>query len=204
MVIKAQALADFIVEFTHDVTLEPEVVLPEHDCRARLVLQTPSGEQKKYTICIGFKATNNEAEYEALLARPRVATELGVESLDVFSDSQLVEYQVQGNYLAKDIRMVAYLDKVKNKSMKIKYFKIRQIPKEENKKADALANLASAFDFISDKSILLEFFPNPSIKIAKTIYQAEADPTWMDDIIAYLLQHVSDSSSMRPSSTHCL
>ncbi|GFS42022.1 hypothetical protein Acr_00g0077760 [Actinidia rufa] len=52
-----------------------------------LVIQTPSGEQMKYAIRIGFKATNNKAEYEALLAGLRVAVELGAQSLDVFSDS---------------------------------------------------------------------------------------------------------------------
>ena len=67
----------------------------------------------EYAICIGFKATNNEAEYEALIARLRVTTELGVESLDAFSDSQLVVNQVQGDYLTKDLRMVAYLDGMK-------------------------------------------------------------------------------------------
>ena len=46
-----------------------------------------------YAIRIGFKVTNNEAKYEALLARLRVATELGVEFLDTFSDSQLVVNQ---------------------------------------------------------------------------------------------------------------
>ena len=41
-----------------------------------------------YAIQIRFKATNNEAEYEALLTGLRVATELGVESLDAYNDSQ--------------------------------------------------------------------------------------------------------------------
>ena len=48
---------------------------------------------------------------------------------------------------------MAYLDEVKTISIKIKDFKIRQIPREEYKKAGALANLASAFDFISYRSI---------------------------------------------------
>ena len=82
--------------------------------------------------------------------------------------------------------MVAYLDEMKNMSIKIKDFKIFQISREENMKVDALANLISAFDFISDKSIFLEFFPYPSIEIAKTVCQTKVDPTWMDDIIAYL------------------
>ncbi|GFZ12709.1 hypothetical protein Acr_23g0010940 [Actinidia rufa] len=68
----------------------------------RLVIQTPSDEQMEYAIRMGFKATNNEAEYEALLAVLRVAVELGAQSLEIFSDSQLVVNQVQGDYLAKD------------------------------------------------------------------------------------------------------
>ena len=47
-------------------------------------------------------------------------TELGVESLDTFSDSQLMVNQVHGDYLAKDLWIMAYLDKV----MKIKNFEI--------------------------------------------------------------------------------
>ncbi|GFS33306.1 hypothetical protein Acr_00g0027710 [Actinidia rufa] len=137
-------------------------------------------------IRIGFRATNNEAEYEALLARVRVTTELGVNSLEAFNDSQLVVNQVQGDYLTKDTRMMAYLGEVRTISVKIKDFRIRQIPKEKNRKADALANLASAFDFISDRSIPLEFLANQSIEIAKSICQANASPTWMDDIMAYL------------------
>ncbi|GFZ19982.1 hypothetical protein Acr_28g0006870 [Actinidia rufa] len=123
--IKAQALADFIVESTHEDT-QPETTLEmgipkestsekdlarwilfvdgssnQHGCGAGLVIRAPSGKQMEYAIRMGFQATNNEAEYEALLAGLRVATELGAQSLEVFSDSQLVVNQVQGDYLAK-------------------------------------------------------------------------------------------------------
>ncbi|GFY92627.1 arginase [Actinidia rufa] len=110
----AQALVDFIVESTHEDTLQPEIAPPEagilkeptsekdlahwilfvdgssnqYGCGAGLVIQAPSGEQMEYAIRMGFKVTNNEAEYEALIAGLRVATELGAQSLEVFSDSQ--------------------------------------------------------------------------------------------------------------------
>ena len=117
MAIKAQALADFIVKFTYfeeDNTLDAKVDLAierearenvgdatrwklfmdgssnQHSCDAGLILRTPSSDQMEYAIHIGFKATNNESEYEALLAGLIVMTELGVESLDIYSDSQLV------------------------------------------------------------------------------------------------------------------
>ena len=69
------------------------------------------------------------------------------------------------------------MDEVKIISGRIKYFRISQIPKEENKKVDALANLASTFDFISDRSIPFEFLANPSIEFTKPIFQAETYPT---------------------------
>ncbi|GFS42455.1 hypothetical protein Acr_00g0079950 [Actinidia rufa] len=209
---QAQALADFIVESNHEGTPQPKTVpleneiskepTPEkdlahwilfvdgssnqHGCGAGLIIQTPSGEQMEYAIRIGFKATNNEAEYEALLAGLRVVVELGAQSLEIFSDSQLVVNQVQGDYLAKDARMMAYLGEVKAASTRIKEFKIHQIPREENKKADALANLASTFEFMSDRCIPMEFLASPSIGVANQILQTEESPTWMDEIIAYL------------------
>ena len=64
--------------------------------------------------------------------------------------------------------MVAYLVEVKALVMKIKDFKIQQIPQEENKQADVLANLSSTFDFIAVWNILMEFFPRPSIDVTKT------------------------------------
>ncbi|GFS37212.1 hypothetical protein Acr_00g0050680 [Actinidia rufa] len=208
--IKAQALADFIVESTHeDTQLETtlEMGIPkeptseknlahwilfvhgssnQYGCSAGLVIRAPSGEQMEYAIRMGFQATNNEAEYEALLAELSVTTELGAQSLEVFSDSQLVVNQVQGDYLAKDSRMIAYLGEVKAMFAKIKEFKIHLIPREDNKKADALANLASTFEFISDKCIPLEFLTNPSIGVANQILQTEENPTWLDEIIDYL------------------
>ena len=55
---------------------------------------------------------------------------------DAYSDSQLMVNQVQGNYLVKDLRMLAYLVEVKVMTMKIKDFKIRQVLQEENKQVN--------------------------------------------------------------------
>ena len=116
----------------------------------------------EYAIHIGLKTTNNKAEYEALLIGLNVIVELEVWYLE------LVVNQVQGDYLTKDLRMVAYLDEVKVLVMKIKNFKIQQILREENKQVDFMENLVSTFDFITDRNILLEFLPRPSIDATKT------------------------------------
>lgn len=52
---------------------------------------------------------NNEAEYEALLARLRAAQKLKAADLEIYSDSQLVVSQVNGIFEAKDSQMVEYL-----------------------------------------------------------------------------------------------
>ena len=63
---------------------------------AGVVLQSPEGLVIEQAIRLGFKASNNEAEYEALLAGLRNAKALGVKYLTIFSDSQLVTSQLTG------------------------------------------------------------------------------------------------------------
>ncbi|GFZ14654.1 hypothetical protein Acr_24g0008440 [Actinidia rufa] len=110
--IKAQALADFIVESTHEDTPQPETAPPE----AGIPKEPTSEKDLAHSILFVDGSSNQHgcAEYETLLAGLRVATELGAQSLEVFSDSQLVVNQVQGDHLAKDARMMAYLGEPKH------------------------------------------------------------------------------------------
>ncbi|KAM1818376.1 hypothetical protein ACFX11_000177 [Malus domestica] len=74
----------------------------QQGCGAGLVLTTPNKVAMKYALRFKFKASNNEAEYEALLAGLRLAKDLGVKRIDIFNDSQLVVNQVSNNFDAKD------------------------------------------------------------------------------------------------------
>ena len=136
---------------------------------------------------MGFKATNNEVEYEALLVGLRIAFEFEMEALDVFSDSQLVVNQVQWDYLTNDPKLMAYLNKIKSLVIKIKNFKIQQIPWEKNKQADILENLTSTYNFSKNKNIALEFWLKPSIDTVKIdVPHTMTQPTRMDNIAKYL------------------
>ena len=64
-------------------------------------------------LIFGFKASNNEAEYEALIVGLELAKEMKVESLDIFSYSQLVVCQINEEYQAREEKMTAYLLKAK-------------------------------------------------------------------------------------------
>ena len=70
--------------------------------RARIVIITSEGIQVKHSFRLGFKASNNETEYEALLAGLRVVLDLGALEVKVYLDSQLVVNQVEGSFEAKD------------------------------------------------------------------------------------------------------
>ena len=90
----------------------------------------------------GFKASNNEAEYEALIAGLKLAKEMKVKSLEIFSDSQLVIYQITNKYQAREEKMAAYLQKAKELLGSFSSYTICQIPRSQNADADALAWLA--------------------------------------------------------------
>jgi len=60
-------------------------------------------------LSLGFSATNNEAEYKALLQGMAMVQKMGGKALEVFSDSRLVIGQVRGELETKDIRMQEYL-----------------------------------------------------------------------------------------------
>ena len=76
---------------------------------ARIVIITPKRIRLEHSFKLGFRASNNEAEYEALLARLRVNLDMDAWEVEIYSDSQLVVSQVQGNFEARDARMKEYL-----------------------------------------------------------------------------------------------
>ena len=73
-----------------------------HGAGLGIVLISPDGLTIEHSITLGFPASNNEAEYEALLAGLKSALQMKAFELMVYSDSQLVVNQVSGVYEAKD------------------------------------------------------------------------------------------------------
>ncbi|XP_068317055.1 uncharacterized protein [Pyrus communis] len=137
-----QALVDFIAEFTpsiKDAATQPEstsetaehaiaVLAPPNGhfwhlqvdrssnhqgSGACLVFTTPDDSILEQAIILSFKASNNEVEYETLLAGLRLAKNLTVKKLMTYSDSQLITNQTSGDSTAKHPRMAQYLKKVR-------------------------------------------------------------------------------------------
>ena len=147
--IKAQALADFIVECSWSTDLPTKEALESsfdlHKSKPTWVLHVDGasnsqgssacliivgldGFVSEYALRFSFRATNNQAEYEALITGLKLAICLEVKNLKVFTDSQLVVGQTTGEYEARDPTLAKYLEKVKALQALFPQFCISHVP----------------------------------------------------------------------------
>ncbi|KAM1774845.1 hypothetical protein ACFX12_044170 [Malus domestica] len=138
----------------------------------------------KYVLRFKFKASNNEAEYEALLAGLRLAKHLGVKRIDIFSDSQLVVNQVTNNFDTKDSSMAAYLAQTQL-LLKHFHYQITQIPRAANSHADVLARLASMVKDRIGRKIQVELLAALST-MATEVCNLQRGDNWITPIYRFL------------------
>uniref|UniRef100_A0A2N9GJI0 RNA-directed DNA polymerase n=1 Tax=Fagus sylvatica TaxID=28930 RepID=A0A2N9GJI0_FAGSY len=207
--IKGQVLADFIAEFApggsilteeehrkdteRDLEKKGWVLYVDGAANSRgsglgIVLISPEGELLEQAVRLGFSASNNEAEYEALLYGLRAAKRLGADPLTIHCDSQLIVNQLTGEYMAKDERMIAYLDLARNLLKGFCKYNIERVGREHNGHADSLAGLASSVAPEFRRTIIVEVQDTPSIAKGGQagVCQVEMGPSWMDPILGYL------------------
>ena len=134
--IKSQILADFVAEWT-DTQLPPSQIQGEcwtmyfdgsvmkTGAGAGLLFISPLGEHMRYVIRLYFPASNNMAEYEALLS----GLELGVKRLNVRGDSQLVVDQVMKESSCHDPKMEAYCKAVRHLEDKFDGLELNYVPR---------------------------------------------------------------------------
>jgi ribonuclease HI len=192
--IKAQALADFIAEFTSkddEPTKDVEQTskwtanidgLSTKDAGGiGIVLKSPEGDVIKQAVRLQYPTTNNEAEYEALLTGLKMAKILRAAELDVLSDSQLVVGQVNVDYEAKEGRMQRYLNLVRHQINQFREVRLSRIPREQNAEADQLAKSASS-SMLDGK---IEIVKQSSLQ-ATEVNLVHTEISWMTPIISYL------------------
>ena len=125
--IKGQILADFVMEFTSaELTEATQLTFDLSIWRlfvdgaanaqgsgAGLILTSPDGIDIEYVLRFGFRASNNEAEYEAVIVELNLAHSMEVDQLEVCSDSQLVVKQIEDSYEARGKKVTLYLKKMR-------------------------------------------------------------------------------------------
>jgi ribonuclease HI len=152
--IKSQVLADFMAEWV-DTQLPAAPIQPElwtmffdgslmkTGAGAGLLFISPLGKHLRYVLRLHFPASNNMAEYEALVNGLRIAIEPGVRRLDARGNSQLVIDQVMKNSHCRDPKMEAYCDEVRRLEDKFYGLELNHIARRYNETADELAKIAS-------------------------------------------------------------
>ncbi|VFQ80577.1 unnamed protein product [Cuscuta campestris] len=197
--IKGQALADFVVECTAREEPSPEepeaddwwIVFTDGSSAAKnsgggVVVIAPEGFRAYYSIRFVFNASNNEAEYEALLCGLRLAAGMNATKLRVKCDSKLVVGHVSGEFEAKDERMKKYRDTALELLKNFTAYSVEQIPRAENAEADILSKLSSDTPEHIRRMANVEELSEPSIHAFPVGMICARPRDWMDDIVAFL------------------
>jgi ribonuclease HI len=176
--IKSQVLADFVAEWV-DTQLSTAPIQPElwtmffdgslmkTGAGAGLLFVSPLGKHLRYVLRLHFPASNNVAEYEALVNGLRIAIELGVRRLDARGDSQLVIDQVMKNSHCRDPMMEAYCDEVRRLEDKFYGLELNHIARLYNETTDELAKIASGRTTVPP-DVFSRDLHQPSVKIDDT------------------------------------
>nr|GEW88234.1 reverse transcriptase domain-containing protein [Tanacetum cinerariifolium] len=109
-------------------------------------------------------------------------------------DSRLLANQVNETYIAKKADIIRYLENIRTVTSSFKAFSIRQVPRSENRKADALSKIASTSFAHLSKQVLVEKLKEKSIsKVEILVAVAEEGDTWMTPIFEYLMEETLPS-----------
>ncbi|GJT24218.1 reverse transcriptase domain-containing protein [Tanacetum coccineum] len=155
---------------------------------AGLMLINLNGKEYTYALRFEFEMTNNKAEYEALLAGLRIEQEMEIKSLAIFTDSQLMVNQVNELSEARKHATKQYLERAKEVLNGFDTYAIEHIPRNQNKKADAMSKLESmTFEHLT-KEVLVEVLAKSSISDKEvSMIEAEKGENWMTSIYEYLI-----------------
>lgn len=131
-----------------------------HKCKG----ETPEGDAIEQYLFVDFSASNNEVEYEAVIAELRLAKALQVRILIVFTDCKLVLDQINGHMLTKNEWMIAYKAVVLELLKNFQEASIVNIPREQNREANNLASEAFLSSSSLTRIIPIDVLSKPTIE----------------------------------------
>jgi ribonuclease HI len=130
---------------------------------AAVVLTSPKGDKLQYVLQMHFCASNNVAEYEALVHGLKMAKQIGIRRILCFGDFDLVTHQVSGDWDARDTNMASYRFYVQQLSGFFEGCEFHHVPRANNDEADRLSKIGSTKQDIL-AGVSLEIIRKPSIK----------------------------------------
>ena len=137
-------------------------------------------------IRLGFNASNNESEYEALLSEIELVAAVSADKLLIQSDSQLVIGQVNEEFESRDPRMEKYVSQGKQCLGSFSIWKLEHVPRDCNDKEYALAVVAASLPIAKTIFLPIYYQSFSSISPSQVSQVEEVLPSWMDPIIHYI------------------
>ena len=153
--------------------------------RVGLQLRALTVERVEHAKWLDFPASNNEYEYEAILAGVDLAKFVSSEKLIIRSDSQLVVGQVNREYETQDQRMVKYASLVRQQLGSFAAWKLEHILRDSNKKADALVAVDVSIPIKETVFLPVYYQLTSSISTYQVSQIDEESPSWLTPIMHY-------------------
>jgi ribonuclease HI len=223
--IKSQILADFVSEWM-EIQMPPLKERPEHwimyfdgtlnleGAGAGVLLISPKGEQLKYVLQIHYKASNNGAEYEALIHELRIAVSLGIKRLLAFGDSKVVIEQVNKEWDCVKDTMDAYCTEIRKLEDHFEGIEFQHVPRNNNVATNVVSKLGSRRALVPTGVFVQDLY-KPSIKLLdpdnpesssndqnsappRDVLMSEKEDDWRKPFIDFILdQLVPDDKAER-------
>jgi ribonuclease HI len=156
---------------------------------AGILFIAPRGEQLKYALQLLFPASNNAAEYEALIHGLNIAISLGIKRLMVYGDSLVVISQINKEWACSNDSMRKYYTAVRKLEDKFEGLEFHHVERDHNATAGTLSKLGSSRTQVPPGVFVQEVL-HPSISLDRVeecniLSQPEPDD-WRDPIVRYI------------------
>jgi ribonuclease HI len=157
---------------------------------AGILFTAPGGEHLRYALQLLLPASNNAAEYEALIHGLNIAISLGIKRLMVYGDSLVVISQINKEWDCSSDSMGKYCTAVRKLEDKFEGLEFHHVERDRNTAADVLSKLGSSRTQVP--GVFVQEIPHPSISLdqaeeCNTLSQPESDSDdWRRLIIKYI------------------
>jgi len=131
-------------------------------------LEGPGDLLVEQSLRFGFKVSNNQAKYEALIVGLELARDMGAADIVCRSDSQLMVGHVTGEFQVKDPLLLKYYHQVQKLLGGFSSARIEHIKREHSARADLLSKLASTKKKSHHRSIVQQHVEEPSVSMGET------------------------------------
>jgi ribonuclease HI len=220
--IKSQILADFVSEWTETQQPPPAEKL-EHwkmyfdgflnleGAGAGVLFILPQGDHLKYILQIHYKASNNGAEYEAVIYGLHIVVSLRIKRLITYGDSKVVIYQVNKACDIKKDSMNSYCTEVRKLEAHFEGLEFHHVSRDNNVAADVLSKLGSKRALVP-AGVFIQDLRKPSIRLlsdpetshrdtpppgSHDVLMMEAEDDWRLHFIAYIMEQCVPEDKVR-------